>query len=427
MIKTSIELQELRRKIYLKAKSEEDWRFWGLYVHVCKKETLEEAYRIAKRNNGAPGIDGVTFDQIEERGTEEFLKELRDELVTGNYLPLRNRRKEIPKDKGKVRVLGIPSIRDRVVQGALKLILEPIFEADFQDGSYGYRPKRTAHQAIKRVEKAVIYGKTLVIDVDLKSYFDEIRHDKLLDKIAKRVNDDKTMRLLKLIIKANGKKGVPQGGVISPLLANLYLNDADKMLEKAKEVTHSGKYTRIEYARFADDMVILVYKQNQGEWLVKAAYKRLKEEIEKLGIEMNEDKTRIVDLTKGESFSFLGFDFWRYKTRKGKWGILTYPRQKARAALLGKLKRIFGHHKSHPISLVIGKINPIIRGWANYFRVGNSSNCFNYVEEWVEKKVRRHLMRARGRQGFGWKRWSREFIYGDLGLYNDYKVRYYGA
>jgi RNA-directed DNA polymerase len=196
MIKMSINLQELRKKIYLKAKSNKAWRFWGLYVHVAKMETLREAYRLAKSNEGAPGIDGVTFEVIEEAGLEAFLSEIRAELVSGAYCPMRNRRKEIPKGKGKVRVLGIPTIRDRVVQGALKLILEPIFEADFQDGSYGYRPKRTAHAAINHVAEAVINGKTRVIDVDLEAYFDNVRHHILLSKIAKRVNDDNIMRLL---------------------------------------------------------------------------------------------------------------------------------------------------------------------------------------------------------------------------------------
>jgi RNA-directed DNA polymerase len=212
MIKASMDLQELRRKIYLKAKAESAWRFWGLFVHVCKLETLREAYKMAKRNNGAPGIDGVSFADIESAGVEEFLSELREELVTGQYRPLPNRRKEIPKGGGKVRTLGIPTIRGRVVQGALKLILEPIFEADFQGGSYGYRPKRTAHQAVARIKKAVVLGLTRVIDLDLKTYFDTVSHSIVLRKVALRVNDDAVMRLLKRILKASGKKGVPQGG-----------------------------------------------------------------------------------------------------------------------------------------------------------------------------------------------------------------------
>jgi len=171
MIKAPISLQDLRRRLYIKAKAEASWRFWGLYVHVCKQETLREAYQLAKRNNGAPGIDGVTFEAIEAEGVEGFLDQLREELEQGSYRPQRARKVEIPKDGGKKGQLSIPSIRDRVVQGALKLILEPIFEADFQPGSFGYRPKKTAHAAIKRVSEAIIEGKTYIIDLDLRSYF----------------------------------------------------------------------------------------------------------------------------------------------------------------------------------------------------------------------------------------------------------------
>ena len=217
MTKASDNLQDLRRRIYVKAKAEPSWRFWGLYVHVCKMETLREAYRLAKRNNGAPGIDGVSFEAIEESGTEEFLEQIRDELTSRTYRPQRVRKQEIPKDGGKARVLSIPTIRDRVVQGALKLILEPIFEADFQEGSYAYRPKRAAHQAVHRVAQAIVENKTRVLDVDLKSYFDNVRHDILFAKVAARVQDREILHLLKLIVKASGKRGVPQGGVISPL------------------------------------------------------------------------------------------------------------------------------------------------------------------------------------------------------------------
>jgi len=254
MTTTPISLQDLRRSLYAKAKAEPTWRFWGLYVHVCKMETLQEAYRMAKSNDGAPGIDGVTFEAIEESGTESFLRQIRDELVTNTYRPMRARKKEIPKDGGtKVRVLSIPAIRDRVVQGALKLILEPIFEADFQAGSFGYRPKRTAHEAVDRVAEAIVEEKTRIIDLDLKAYFDNVQHYLLLEKVAKRVQDEAVMHLLKMMLKATGKKGVPQGGVISPLLSNVYLNEVDRMLEKAIATTRSGGYTAVQYARFADD------------------------------------------------------------------------------------------------------------------------------------------------------------------------------
>jgi RNA-directed DNA polymerase len=259
MTKAPSSLQDLRRSLYVKAKAEPTWRFWGLYIHVCKKQTLHEAYRMAKENDGAPGIDGVTFEAIEEGGVEGFLEQIRDELVSNTYRPMRARKKEIPKDGGKkVRVLSIPTIRDRVVQGALKLILEPIFEADFQSGSYGYRPKRTAHQAVNRVAQAIVESKTRIIDIDLRAYFDNVQHYLLLEKVARRVQDDAVMHLLKMMLKATGEKGVPQGGVISPLLSNVYLTEVDRMLEKAIVTTRRGEYTNVQYARFADDLVILI-------------------------------------------------------------------------------------------------------------------------------------------------------------------------
>ena len=423
MIKAPISLQDLRRSLYVKAKAEPPWRFWGLYVHICKMETLREAYQMARSNDGAPGIDGVTFEAIEESGAESFLRQIREELVSNTYRPMRVRKKEIPKDGGKVRVLSIPSIRDRVVQGALKLILEPIFEADFQAGSYGYRPKRTAHEAVARVAQAIVEEKTRIIDLDLKAYFDNVQHDLLLEKVARRVQDDAVMHLLKMILKATGKKGVPQGGVISPLLSNLYLNEVDRMLEKAVNITRRGKSTSVQYARFADDLVILIDAERRNDWLVKAVDKRLREELAKLRVAINEDKSRMVDLKKGESFTFLGFEYRRVLSLQRKWRPYYAPKLKKRTALFEKLREIFRQHVSWPVEKVIEKINPILRDWANYFRVGHSSLCFGVVKRWVEKKVRQHLMRARGRKGFGWTRWSSEWLYDRLGLFNDYRLR----
>ena len=248
MIKAPIELQDLRRRLYVKAKAEPSWRFRGLYVHVCKRETLRQAYRVAKENDGAPGIDGVTFEAIEAEGVEAFSRTApRGAGATCTYRPLRARKVEIPKGSGGTRQLSIPAIRDRVVQGGLKLILEPIFEADFQPGSYGYRPKRSAHQAVQRVSDAILRGKTYVIDLDLRAYFDNVRHHILLEKVAQRVSDDEVLHLLRLVLKASGKRGVPQGGVISPLLSNLYLTEVDQMLERAKSVTSHPKWTALEY------------------------------------------------------------------------------------------------------------------------------------------------------------------------------------
>jgi RNA-directed DNA polymerase len=425
MTKSPVSLQDLKRRIYAKAKAEPRWRFWGLYVHVYKRETLHEAYLLAKENDGAPGIDGQTFEAIEESGVDEFLEQLRDELATRRYRPMRNRRKEIPKDGGKkVRVLGIPCIRDRVVQGALKLILEPIFEADFQPGSYGYRPRRTAHQALDRVSKAILRGLTRVIDIDLRGYFDHVKHHILLKKLAARIQDRDVLRLLKMILEATGDRGVPQGGVISPLLSNIYLNDVDRMLEKAKEVTRHGERCVIEYARFADDLTILVGSWHSLDWLLMAANRRLREELSKLQVEINEEKSRTVDLAMGETFGFLGFDFRRVRSHSGKWRPNRVPKLKKRTELLRKLKDIFARHRSQPVEDIIEQINPILRGWVNYFANGNSSQCFSYVRDWVEKKVRRHLARSQQRTGFGWKRWSRQWLYNHLGLFRGYRVSY---
>jgi RNA-directed DNA polymerase len=347
MTTTPISLQDLRRRIYAKAKAEPSWRFWGLYVHICTPETLYEAYQLAKANNGAPGVDGVTFEAIEASGLDAFLEQIRHELVTRTYHPMRLRQKAIPKEGGKgTRILSIPTIRDRVVQGALKLILEPIFEADFQPGSYGYRPKRSAHDAVLRVAEAIVKYKTRVIDVDLQAYFDNIRHHLLLAKVAQRVNDPEVLHVLKLMLKVSGKKGVAQGGVLSPLLSNLYLTAVDQMLERAKEVTRRGPYTYLEYARFADDLVILVDAYPQHDWLLKAVDTRLREELATLQVAINEEKSRIVDLAQGESFSFLGFDFRRVRSRQGAWRAWYPPRLKKRTALVRKLKEIFRRYQS---------------------------------------------------------------------------------
>jgi RNA-directed DNA polymerase len=423
MTKASIDLQDLRRRLYVKAKAEPSWRFWGLYVHVCKMETLRAAYEMAKQNDGAPGVDGVTFEAIEAQGVDALLAQVRDELTERIYQPLPARKQEIPKDGGKVRVLSIPAIRDRVVQGALKLILEPVFEADFQPGSYGYRPKRTAHDAIKRVAKAIVQRKTRILDIDLRAYFDNVRHDRLLEKVARRVDDADIMHLLKIMLKASGKKGVPQGGVISPLLSNLYLNEVDKMLERAREVTRNGRYIYVEYARFADDLVVLIDAYKRHDWLIGAVTKRLREEFAELQVEINDEKSRTVDLERGESFGFLGFDFRYLRSLRGAMRPHYTPKLKKRTALLRGLKEVFRRYRSQLIDRVISLINPMLRGWVNYFAVGHSSECFSFIKDWVEKKVRRHLAHARKRKGFCWKRWNRSWLYDTLRLFNGYRVR----
>jgi RNA-directed DNA polymerase len=302
--------------------------------------------------------------------------------------------------------------------------LEPIFEADFQPGSYGYRPKRTAQEAVHRVATAIVQWKSRVIDLDLRAYFDTVRHHLLLEKVARRVNDNDVMRLLKLMLTASGKQGVPQGGVISPLLSNIYLTEVDRMLERAKEVTRCGKYTYVEYARFADDLVVLIDAHPRHRWLVGAVGQRLREEFAKLQVEINEEKSHTVDLDCAESFGFLGFDFRRMRSlKKQVWRAHYTPKLKKRTALLRKLKEVFRRYQSQPVDRVVQLINPVLRGWVQYFAVGHSSECFSFVKDWVEKKIRRHMGRSRNRRGFGWKRWSRRWLYDELMLFNGYRVR----
>ena len=210
--------------------------------------------------------------------------------------------------------------------------------------------------------------------------------------------------------------------MISPLLSNLYLTEVDRMLERAKEATRYGKYTGVEYARFADDLVILIDAHPRHDWLMAAVEKRLREELAGLQVEINEEKSRIVDLCRGESLGFLGFDFRRVRSLRGRWRAHYTPKLKKRTALLAKLKDVFRRHQSQPVDRVIKLINPVLRGWVNYFRAGHSSECFGFVKDWVEKKIRRHMLRARKRQGFGWTRWSRDWLYETLGLFNGYRA-----
>ena len=426
MIKPSVNLQELRRRIYRKAKAEKTKRFWGLYVHVCKLETLRAAYQGAEANGGTPGIDGESFQSIEARGVEKFLSAIREELLARTYKPSKNRRVEIPKGNGKTRRLGIPTIKDRVVQGAVKLILEAIFEADFHTSSFAYRPKRTAHQALDRVVHGLVQGLTRVIDVDLKSYFDNIRHHLLLRKLAQRVQDPEILHLVKQIVKANGSKGVPQGGVLSPLLANLYLNELDQaMEEETAKRRREGRWERVVYTRYADDMVILVDGYPQWQPHVGMIQKRLDQELKKVEIEINEEKTKVVDFGSGGSFGFLGFDLRAGRTRLGKRFVLRTPMRKKQSDLIRRVGRILKFSRHRKLPEVLERIGPVVVGWVNYFRVGNSRRAFEWIRFEMMRKIRRFVMKQKGRPGCGWKRWSNEAIYKDWGLVNDYRVQYF--
>ena len=426
MIKAPINLQELRRRIYRKAKSEKEHRFWGIFVHVTKIEVLVEAYRQAKRNGGAPGIDGQTFEDVEAMGKEAFLQSIRDDLTAGTYKPQANRFAEIPKGNGKTRTLQIPCIRDRVVQGALKWVLEAIFEADFCPNSYGFRPKRSPHRALAEVRRSILRRMNIVIDVDLSKYFDTMKHDILLEKIARRVQDPQVLHLVKQILKMGGKIGVPQGGPFSPLAANIYLNEVDWYFEGIRCKTADGGYEYVHYHRFADDIVITVSGHHTKRGWPERALQRLCEQIEPLGVKLNTEKTNVVNILNGETFGFLGFDFRRKLNReKSGYYILLTPKKKARQAIKAKIREIIKHGGSTPVKELIAKINAVVAGWVEYFRVGNSSRAFSEVRDYLEMKVRTLLTRRKRRQkrSVGWRRWSNEYLYGVLGLFWDWKIR----
>jgi RNA-directed DNA polymerase len=369
----------------------------------------------------------VTFEQVEREGIERLLESLSQELRDKSYQPLPCRQVNIPKEGGKVRGLKIPAIRDRVVQGAVRLILEPIFEADFQPGSYGYRPGRSAHEALDRVRLGLVKQLHQVIDLDLKSYFDTVRHDLLLAKLARRVQDGDVLWLCKRILKASGKRGLPQGSVIGPLWANVFLDGVDRMLEQAQSATKQGNYEVVRYTRFADDLVVLVSSHPAASHWAPKVERRLREELSKLDLTINEEKSRVVDFGAGESFDFLGYAFrWvDHGETPGKKMVLARPRKKKRTEFLRTLRATMWKCLHHPVAKVVRRIvNPRVRGWVNYFRWGNAGYDLAFVAWQVEQKVRQFASRQRPKRRGGrtWTTWSAKEIYGAWGLFHDYRV-----
>jgi RNA-directed DNA polymerase len=327
-----------------------------LHVHLTKLETLEAAYLEARRNGGAPGADGMTFEEIESKGRRAFLRELAEELRTDRYSPRPYRRREVPKEDGKVRVISIPAIRDRVVQGALRLLLEPIFEADFSLHSYGARPGRSAHQAVDEVRKGLNHQKHLAVDVDLKAFFDSIRHSRMLEKVARRVQDGRVLALVKQFLKSTGQRGIPQGSPLSPLLANVALNDLDHALGRGKGF--------LTYVRYLDDMVVLTFNSRRGRRWAERALERIREEAEAIGVELNTAKTRTVLLTdKGARFAFLGFEYrWKPKSTTAKAYAHTSPRKENVTEVLRNVRDVLRRSQHLPVREVVAQVNPVLRG-----------------------------------------------------------------
>jgi group II intron reverse transcriptase/maturase len=423
-LETPDRIRELQRKLYRKAKQEPDYRFYLLYDKVYRRDILGHAYRLVKANKGASGVDGLTFEAVEERegGAEKYLDQIAEELKGKTYRPMPVRRVNIPKADGKQRPLGIPTIKDRVVQMAVKLVTEPIFEADFEDNSYGFRPKRDAHQAMGDVSLQLRMGKTQVIDADISKYFDTIPHDKLLALVAKRIVDKNILRLIKLWLKApvveegkDGKrrtegnpKGTPQGGVVSPLLANIYLHVLDRIW-RVKKVEERFKARLI---RYADDFVVLC--QGQPERVLKGIGTTLRG----LELSLNEDKTRVIDAKK-QPFDFLGFTLGIKKNPKtGKMFPLITPSKEAMAEIKSEIKALTCRNNLRlPKEVVIRKLNELVRGWTGYFYYGNCSRDLTKLKDFLDERMRIYLRRKHAKKSRGYKDYPYRYLCENLGLY----------
>lgn len=362
-----------QRKLYIKAKQEKGFKFYVLYDKVRLMYFLREAYRRAKLNGGSPGIDGITFAEIEASGIESYLEKISQELETHTYKPSAVKRVYIPKSGGKLRPLGIPTIKDRIVQMSCKMAIEPIFEADFEDCSYGFRPKRDAKEAVKAIKKHLQLGRTTVLDADISNYFDSIPHDKLMIVLKERIADRNILKLIKMWLKSpikerkrmkGGKKnryGTPQGGVISPLLANIYLHLVDRIINKVQsEYRKLGVYI----VRYADDFVLL------GKGITEEVQKRIEKLLGRMELKLNKEKTRLKQ-AKEESFDFLGFTFRYdrslYEGGKKYWNIM--PSGKSEQKLRRKVKEYLQVRRHFAIEDMVEGLNKKLMGWMNYYKI----------------------------------------------------------
>ncbi len=416
-------IRNLQKKLYLKAKAEPDFRFYLLYDKVWRADILEHAYEVARANAGAAGVDGMTFDAIEAADVEEWLSGIGKELRERTYRPNPVRRVMIPKPNGGERPLGIPTIRDRVVQTAVKLVIEPIFEADLEPTAYGYRPRRSAGDAVEAVHDLLRRGYTDVVDADLSKYFDTIPHDQLMRSVARRIVDKDILKLIKMWLKApveetdkdgrkrltggkRNKQGTPQGGVISPLLANLYMN----RFLKHWRLTEQGHKLKAHVIAYADDFVILSrgHAEEAKAWAGAV--------MTRLGLSLNEAKTSLRDAWK-ERFDFLGYSFGpHYSPKNGRRYLGASPSKKSVARLKPRISAILHRGNNAPWGEICVKLNRVLKGWSGYFDYGTCTPAYRAIDNHVMTRVQHFLVKRHRVPSRGTARFSRETVFGELGV-----------
>lgn len=406
---TACKVERLRTTLGQKAKQEKNFKFYSLYGHIWRMDVLEKAWTIVSKNKGAPGVDGITIESFDTpEKIEQFLKEVQNTLKERTYRPLPVKRVYIPKANGKMRPLGIPTVKDRLVQAAMLLVIEPIFEADFLDCSYGFRPNRSAQDALRTIQNHLKQGYTEIYDADLQGYFDSIPHDKLMKCVEKRIVDRQVLRLIRMWLEAaiqedkkdgkgtrinRPKQGTPQGGVISPLLANLYLHWFDKVFHGKQG---PAEWAKAKLIRYADDFVIMVQRYR------KEITEYVEEKIENwLGLKVNKEKTKIINLKKGEILNFLGYSFAYHRDTFGrnKKYLNMYPSDKSVAKEKERLKELTNKRQCFkPITEVIEELNRNLRGWSNYFSIGYPRKAKRHINHYVRERLKKHLNRRSQRR-----------------------------
>lgn len=418
--------RQLQRRLWSAAKRSKGRRFHALYDRIHRSDVLWEAWKRVRQNRGAAGVDAQTLADIEQYGVERFIEELQAELRAGEYRPKAVLRRYIPKADGKKRPLGIPTVRDRVVQMAAKLVLEPIFEADFRPCSYGFRPRRSATDALEVLRKEGAQGGNHVLDADIRDYFGSIDQERLMKLMERRISDRRVLKLVRQWLRAgvieDGRKttmlsGTPQGGVISPLLSNIYLHVLDEVWER--RYAHLGRLVR-----YADDFVIMCRTRAQCE----EAEHRVREILKRLKLELHPVKTRRVELSWGkQGFDFLGCHMrkrlsGRLLTKEGRrvYFLQRWPSARSMKRVRERVRSLTDRrwHGVKDVRVLIKKLNPVLRGWGNYFRTGNAAIKFNQVDDFVYQRLRRFMVKRKGRNLHAGQadRWTRDFFY-SLGLY----------